>query len=105
MNTVLTELRWLDEHEALSLEQLAELSGLSAALLRELLDAEVIRPIDPQTEAFHARCVLIAQTARRLREDFELDTPGLVLAMTLMERVHELETELRHLGAQLPRLR
>jgi hypothetical protein len=38
-----------------------------------------------------------------LRNDFEVDTRGLALALTLLERIQSLETELRAIRAQLPR--
>jgi hypothetical protein len=43
------------------------------------------------------------RTARRLREDLELEPQALALALTLVERIRELETELCLLRAQLPR--
>ena len=105
MRIELTEVLWLDEHHELSLPELAELSGLPEAVLQELVDYGIIVPADtdakPQT--FHADCVAIARTACRLRNDFQLDTQGLTLAMTLLDRVHELEQRLHNLNAQLPR--
>jgi hypothetical protein len=37
-----------------------------------------------------------------LRNDFELDTEGLAVALALIERIGSLESELRELRAQLP---
>jgi chaperone modulatory protein CbpM len=37
-----------------------------------------------------------------LRTDFELDAQGLALALTLLNRIHGLEAQLRDLSAQLP---
>jgi chaperone modulatory protein CbpM len=45
----------------------------------------------------------VARTARRLRDDFELDTRGLGVALKLLERVADLESENLALRAQLPR--
>ena len=37
-----------------------------------------------------------------MRKDFDLDPHGVALAVTLLERVHDLEEELRDLRARLP---
>jgi chaperone modulatory protein CbpM len=105
MKAILAEMLWLDEHNTISLSELSELSGLSSDDLNELVDCGIIEPVRQGMAqiAFHARCVLTAKTARRLRDDFELDAPGLALAMTLIERMHELEARLRELTAKLPR--
>jgi chaperone modulatory protein CbpM len=52
--------------------------------------------------SFSARVVTVARTARRLRNDFELDTRGMGVALKLLERVHDLEEEIARLRAQLP---
>jgi chaperone modulatory protein CbpM len=105
MKFELTEMHWLDQHQALTLAELAELSGLPAAELWDLVEHGVLAPLDP-TAAIHnfgAECLAVARTAARLRADFELNPSGLALALTLLERVHELEAQLRHLQARLPR--
>jgi chaperone modulatory protein CbpM len=43
-----------------------------------------------------------ARPPRRLREDFDLDASGLMLALGLIDRVHQLEHEIRALRARLP---
>ena len=104
MKVELTEVLWLDEQQELSLPELAALSGLSEAELYELMDYGVLVPVEPGAAApvFHADCIIIARTACRLRSDFELDAPGLALALTLLGRIHDLEAQLRELEAQLP---
>ncbi len=105
MRAEFTEVLWLDEHHELSLGELAELSGLAEAELRELVDYGAIAPIDPSAaqRTFPGECIAVARTACRLRNDFELNTPGLALALALLDRVHELEVKLRDVNAQLPR--
>ena len=105
MRVELTEVLWLDENHELSVTELAQLSGLSEAELDELVDFGAIAPIDPSApqRTFRASRVVAARTARRLRHDFELDTQGLAVALTLIERVHDLEAQMRELRAQLPR--
>jgi len=95
---------WLNEQHELLLEELCELSGLSETELRELVDYGVLAPIDSDAQhwTFSADRLIVARSARRLRKDFDLDPHGVALAVTLLERVHDLEEELRDLRARLP---
>jgi chaperone modulatory protein CbpM len=105
MRIELTEVFWLHEHQALSLNQLAELSGLSEAEINELADYGAIAPMDTDVQqlSFNAQSIVPARTARRLRDDFDLNMHGVTLALTLLDRVHDLEMQLGNLRAQLPR--
>ncbi len=96
---------WLHEHYEFSLEELSELSGLTEAELRELVDDGVLAPIEPGARAwtFRADRLVVARSARRLRKELELDPHGVALVVTLLERVRGLEAELRDLQAKLPR--
>ncbi len=95
---------WLHERLELALEELCELSGLSETELRELVDYGVLAPIDPDAQrwAFGADRLVVARSARRLRQDFDLDPHAVALVVALLERVRDLEEELRHLRARLP---
>jgi chaperone modulatory protein CbpM len=104
MRVELNEVAWFDEH-VLSLTELCEISGLPQPLLEELIDAGAIAPIPlaaPETR-FGAAALIAARQARRLREAFELDTPALLLALGLLERLQEAEHRLRELEARMPR--
>lgn len=105
MKVELTEAVWLDERGAVTLVELAECSGLAEAQLRELVELGALEPVDIEAAEWHfaARCISSARTARRLRNDFELDSQGLALVLSLLERVHELEAALQRLNARLPR--
>jgi chaperone modulatory protein CbpM len=102
MRVELTEVICLDSSSELALNELAIQSGLSESELRELVDNGAIVPVDAEASqlSFHAETVAIARTACRLRRDFELDMQALALALTLLSRIRELETELH---AQLAR--
>ena len=106
MNLELTEAVWLDERGVVTLVELAECSGLSESELRDLVDLGALHPVDPDAgePSFAARCISAARTARRLRNVFELDSQGLALVLSLLERVQELENALQRLNARLPRL-
>jgi chaperone modulatory protein CbpM len=111
MNTETTEIQWLHAHAEVSWDELIELSGLSADLLRELVDYGVLAPLNarapdedrPAQWRFAADCVVAVRTVSRLREDFELDANALSVALTLIERIHELEAQLQALQSQFPR--
>jgi len=99
-----TETLSLHGHYTYTLAQLSELSGLSEEELREWVDEGVIAPIDPEAAQwlFGADRLVTVRLARRLSHDFDLDRHSLALALTLLERVHALEEELRELRARLP---
>ncbi len=100
-----TEVLWLDEHRVVSLSELVELSGLGESELLELVHSGAL----PASElrgagySFGAQVISVARTACRLRNDFELDTRGLSVALRLLERVRDLEEEVVRLRAELPR--
>jgi len=102
----LTEAVWLDERGAVTLVELAECSGLTESDIRDLVDLGALQPVDPDARepSFAAKCISAARSARRLRNDFELDSQGLALVLSLLERVHELESALQRVNARLPRI-
>ena len=104
MRVEIHEAVWLDERQKFSLAELADLSGLQEAELRQLIDYAALAPVDPDAPeaSFGADCLMAARTARRLRHDFDLDAGGLALTLSLLERVRELERQLRALRAQIP---
>jgi chaperone modulatory protein CbpM len=103
--TIESEVLWLDEHRVVSLTELIESSGLREAELLDLVHIGALPARDAPGGglAFSARMITMARTACRLRDDFELDTRGLAVALRLLERVRELESEVVNLRAQLPR--
>ena len=107
MRVELTEVHWLDRQHELSLAELCELAGLSPQELQELVDYGALAPIDPAAAVarFRTDCIALARTAVRLRHDFELDASSVALALCLLDRIHDLESQLRTLHAQLPRIR
>lgn len=102
--SVETEVMWLDEHRLVSLTELIELSGLRETELLELVHSGALpaRGVAGGGYTFSARVVAVARTACRLRDDFELDTQAVGVALRLLERVRDLEEEISRLRAQLP---
>ena len=100
-----TEVLWLDEQAVVSLEELVQVSGLTRSELLELVHcgALPVREERGATFFFGAQVIGVARTATRLRDELELDTAGLGVALRLLERVRGLEQEIARLRAQLPR--
>jgi len=100
-----SDVLWLDEHRVLSLTELVEISGLTREELTELVHGGAIpvREVHNSTWTFSGQVVSVARTACRLRDELDLDLCGLTVALRLLERVKELEGEIAHLRAQLPR--
>jgi chaperone modulatory protein CbpM len=107
MKTELTDAQWLHEQGEVSIEELAELSGLAPELLRELVDYGALTPVDSRAThwTFTSEYVVSVRTANRLREDFDLDANALSVALNLIERIHGLEGQLRELRSQFPHAR
>ena len=97
---------WLDSG-GWSLAALVRVSGMTEGELLELVDYGALIPDNPDIDAgrwiFGGHCVMVVQKAMRLRRDFDLDPPGLALALTLIGRIDEMENEIRHLRVLLPR--
>ena len=104
MRTEHTGMAWLEERQPLSFAELAERSGLTEAELRRLVDEGALSPIDPQGAqwTFSGHWAVTVRSASRLHHDFELPPESLALTLTCLERIRELETELRELRARLP---
>lgn len=95
----------VEETGYVSLAELAELSGLDPESLEELAQAGCLGSVRRVgTECFFGmRSIADARRARRLQTDFGLDENALVLALTLLWRVEELESRLRELECQILR--
>ena len=94
---MITKTPWiaLDDATFCSFDELIEISGLSTLELSELVDiGAIVARDDAATPVFALRYIAIAGTARRLRDDFELDHRGMALAITLLERIEALQRQL-----------
>jgi chaperone modulatory protein CbpM len=102
MKINVSEYVWLSDRNLCSVEHLAEVSGLSIEDLGDLIEMGLIVPadIDKQPKSFSLHYVVTANLARRLRDDFELDRNGMVLAVTLMQRIDALQEELEAIRAR-----
>ena len=101
------EILWLGEHSYCRIEHLADVSGLSIEDIEDLVETGVIAPAvfagtapEAASRSFTVSCIVTVKTARRLRDDFQLDRHGLALALRLMQRIEALEQELSALTAR-----
>ncbi|MDQ6618169.1 MAG: chaperone modulator CbpM [Pseudomonadota bacterium] len=105
MNRDLVQAFHLDAQGALTLRELCELSGAAESMVRELIDDGALRPLDARasTWTFSGECVVIARTARRLHGELELEPHAVSLVVELMQRIGELEAQLRSIRARTMR--
>jgi len=98
------EASWVSDAHEFSMAELAELSGLSATELHELVEFGAVAPLRPEATpwVFGGQCLVTVRTAFRLRQSFDLEPHGIALAIALLQRVSDLETQLQHLQARLP---
>ena len=95
---------WVETHHQVSMTHLARVSGLSEAELATLVELGALTPDDPDAQdwVFGGRCVTALRTAGRLRHAFDLDADALALTLSLVERIHDLQEELRRLRVLVP---
>ncbi|HEX4984750.1 MAG TPA: chaperone modulator CbpM [Burkholderiales bacterium] len=111
MKIDIADAQWLHEQADVSFEELVRLSGLAPDLLLELVEFGALTPSNPAAAAqsaqwrFTAECAVAVRRVGRLREDFELDTAALSLALNLVERIQILESEVQSLRSQMPQPR
>jgi chaperone modulatory protein CbpM len=94
---------WLHAQRTVTIVELAEACGLTVASVEELVEYGALAPVDPAAQTFTAAYVSTLREAARLCADLELEMPSMALVLRFLGRIHELEAEVRHLKAQLPR--
>jgi chaperone modulatory protein CbpM len=104
VETELADAQWLTEQCEFSIHELVELSGSSVEELRELVEFGAITPVNPESSnwVFPGQCLLTVRAACRLRASFDLETHGVALVISLLDRIRDLEAEMESLRAQLP---
>ncbi|CAH2810505.1 MAG: hypothetical protein CBARDMAM_6065 [uncultured Caballeronia sp.] len=99
----MSESVWLNDVDVCQVEYLAEVSGLSIEEIEDLIDTGIIEPVNTSAppRMFQLRYVVTVKTARWLRDDFEIDQRGLALALSLLQRIDELQAEIHATKARL----
>jgi chaperone modulatory protein CbpM len=95
---------WVEKREQLSVERLARMSGLSEDELCALVEYGALNPTNPEEPQwlFAQHCVMSVKTAGRLRQAFDLEPDALALTLSLIERIRDLQDELRKLRVSIP---
>ena len=94
----------LDEETEVTLADLTRSCRVHAEWVMELVQEGVIAPRQrsgPQWR-FASTTVVRVQKAHRLQRDLGLNTPGIALALDLLDRIETLEARLRAYQPQLP---
>jgi chaperone modulatory protein CbpM len=89
---------YIDDGETITFGQLVERSGLTVDELRDLVEcgAMTAEAAGAAAARFSERSILVARTARRLRDEYALeDSHSLAVVVRLRQRIDALEAELR----------
>jgi len=99
-----SEWSWLDASETIGVSDLAHVCGMSTDQLDELVEYGALKPLKRAHDerVFSAACVATLRKACKLRDDYDLDLFTVALLMEYLNRIDELECELRTLHAHLP---
>jgi chaperone modulatory protein CbpM len=91
---------WPDPQRRVRLSELADLSGLSESQVVELVEYGALAPAAGARWEFSVSSISVARTARRLADDFALETHAVALLLAYLDRIRELENALRAAQAQ-----
>lgn len=94
----------LDPTQVITLTELTECCGLSAAELGELMDYNALLPL-PDTApgfAFSAHWAVPLRTAAKLRMDFDLDLFTVAILLEKLLQIELLERQIQSLQALVP---
>ena len=98
------EWSWLDASETISISDLSRVCRISPDELNELVEYGALKPLPApsQGRVFSAACVATLRSACKLRRDYDLELFTIALLMEYLNRIDELERELRTLHAKTP---
>lgn len=89
----------LDESIELTLAELCRACQLPAERIIEFVEEGIIEPRgrEPSRWRFHAISIRRVRRAQRLKRDLGVNTPGVALALELLEELEQLRARLRDL--------
>jgi chaperone modulatory protein CbpM len=102
------DIHFLDDDTLVPFADLERASGLAMEHLLELAEfgvftpASSMGPTSPAEWRVSAGALVIARRAARLRMAFDLDMPGVAVALSLLERIEALQRELHELRCRHP---
>ncbi|HWI81153.1 chaperone modulator CbpM [Ramlibacter sp.] len=98
------DVAWLDGRETVTRAELARASGLSEADITELVEYGALQVLSAGAAepVFSAECLSPLRRASRVRRDFDLDLFAVAVLLQYLNRIDELERQVRTLRAHLP---
>lgn len=90
-----TEITWITGTHTISALELANLCGISEMELHYFTQEGIVAPVQENPETFSGNCIGKLKTVCRLRDELELEGHALGVVMSLLERIEQLETEVR----------
>jgi chaperone modulatory protein CbpM len=95
---------WSDASETISYSELTSVCRIAAQDLEELVEYGALVPLQrPSSERVFSRsCVVPLRTACKLRRVYDLDLFTVALLVENLNRIEELEREVRFLQAHVP---
>lgn len=88
------------------LDELCQSVNLPRDVVVEIVEVGIVEPRELRSDrwVFDYAAVSVVRRAVRLRREFELDWPGIALALRLLDEVDTLRAENRYLRQRLARL-
>lgn len=77
----------------ITFDELCRATGLAADEVRELVEFGVFEPAGaaPENWIFTGQTIVMARTAHRLRRHFDVNLPGVALALTYLQQIEQLQ--------------
>lgn len=103
MQPIPTDWLVLDESRCVAQDELAQMCGLAAAEIAELVEYGALQPVEEPAQGlvFSAAQVPALREAARLRADYDLDVFTVGVLLGYLRRIAQLERDLQALRAQL----
>lgn len=96
------------EGSLFTLNEICERCRLQTEIIIEMVEYGIVTPVEMQTNNEHWQFTITALErlgrAYRLRQDLELNLPGLALSLELLDQVDALQKEINSLKHQLHNL-
>ena len=89
----------IDETQTFSIEELSSSSQVEVSLIIEMVDYGLLEPegAHPEQWLFSSDDLKRSQKALHLKDDLEVNFPGIALVLDLLDEVQELRQELEQL--------
>ncbi len=92
----------VDATSICSLDEVCEACQVEATWIAELVEHGVIEPVDQRSPAWQFSSITVVRVAKakRLERDLSLNTPGVALALELLDEIEDLRSRLKAFEAE-----